>query len=368
MVVPEFSSQLGDQQGLRVRLLTTLADVALYEKSWDDLVSCCDAKSVFQDFATTMAHFELHLAESQARPHVVVILDRGEMIALAPMVWEPSGLRLGVLRWADSGTPLYPSLLCRPGHEERIFPLLSQAILSQPSLRKLKVDFVPDGSTLARFLASIGAKRCASMPAPRADLRSGCVNDRLSTGRKRKLRYEYRKLAAIGPVTYELKTEPTQIDSLVAWIFEFKRRQFAEVNNDHWIHRLQTERCFRAIARHHAAHGRAIGHQLLVGGQIAAASLTFRHGTTAFSSKIAYDPQFADGSPGWHEKLRLIEHLRNDGVEMLDLMISSTFLKERIASEMASVHHWRKTLNPLKAFLRRQKVHLTQAASSAGDR
>ena len=167
----------------------------------------------------------------------------------------------------------------------------------------------------------------------------------------------------MGPIAFEQHRTPEELAELVAWIFEQKRRKLADHAGADWIQRPQTEHYFHALAIRHAAHGRALGHRTRIGNRTAAASLVFRHGDAAFYSKIAYDPHFAAGSPGWHELLHLTECLRADGVRILDLMIGPGFVKEATATGAGAIRNWRLTVNPLKTLLKRPPARLGSRVS-----
>ncbi|SNX74126.1 acetyltransferase (GNAT) family protein [Cereibacter ovatus] len=338
---------------LILRLSTTLDEVSGQADQWNALADRLGATAIFHDAAATLANLTVQMAKCRASPFVLTVFEGETMIAAAPMVWGQGWIGLGVLHWADSDTPLYSDLLCRPDREKDVFPLLAKGLLAQPGLRKLKVDYVPDDSALARFCAFLGAEPGCPVPTPHIDLSMGPVLDRLSPRRRKDLRNYRRKLEAMGPVTFEQHRTPEDLAELVAWIFRFKRSKLADHDGANWIQRPQTEHYFRDLAMRLAAQGRALGHRLRVGDQTAAASLTFRRGDTAFYSKIAYDPCFAAGSPGWHELLALSECLRADGVHLFDLMIGTGFVKEKIASGANVMRSWRLKVNPLTAFLPR---------------
>lgn len=336
-----------------LRLLTSLGEVAEHAGQWNTLAESLGALAMFHDAGATLANLKVRMDKRRASPHVLSVFEGDTMIAAAPMVWEPSWTGLGVLYWADSDTPLYSALLCRPDCEAQVFPLLAEGLLAQRGLRKLKVDYVPDDSALARFCHALGARPGHAVPVPFVDLSAGPVMDRLSTKRRKDLRAYRRKLEAMGKVALERHRSSEDLAELVAWIFEFKRRKLTDHDGSDWIQRPQTERYFQDLAMRQDAQGHVVGHRLRVGDRTAAASLTFRRGDAAFYSKIAYDPHFAAGSPGWQELVGLTEYLRAEGVRTLDLMIGPGFVKEQAASGAAAVRNWRLAVNPAAQFLKR---------------
>jgi hypothetical protein len=346
-----------------LRVLTGLDEVAGYADQWNALADSLGAAAIFHDAEATLANLTVRMAKRFASPHVLTVSEGGTMIAAAPLVWEPGWTGVGVLRWADSDTPLYSGLLCRPNYEDEVFPQLAEAILARPGLRKLKVDYVPDDSALARFCGFLGARPGKTVAMPYIDLSVSPVRNRLSPRRRRNLRTYRRKLEAMGPITFEQHRSHQDLADLVAWIFEIKRNKLADDRGSKWIQRPQTEHYFRELAMRQASQGRALGHRLLVGDRTAAASLTFRRGDTAFYSKIAYDPYFAAGSPGWHELLELSEHLRADGIRLLDLMIGSGFVKDTIASGAGSLRSWRLSVNPAMSLFKRCLTRFELAAN-----
>ncbi|MEH6774912.1 MAG: GNAT family N-acetyltransferase [Cereibacter changlensis] len=350
------------------RLLTSPGEITGLAGQWNALAGSLGAMAIFWDAEATLANL-MTRTERRARPHVLTVFDDGAMIAAAPLVWTPGWTGLGVLHWADSGTPLYTGLLCRPDREAQVFPLLAEGLLGRPGLRKVKVNYVPDDSALARFCHALGARPGDPAPTPCIDLSAGPVIDRLSPKRRKALRAYRRKLDRMGPVAFRTDRSPEGLAELVAWIFEFKRRKLTSQEGADWIQRPQTEGYFRDLAMRKAAQGHVLGHCLCVGDRTAAASLTFLCGDTAFYSKIAYDPQFAATSPGWQELVGLSDHLGSEGVRTLNLMMGPGFVKEQLATGAGAVRNWRLAVNPvaqgLERFLIRSESPVSDRSTSA---
>lgn len=342
---------MSDRASCRLEVLEDAEALSRIAPEWDDLCSRAGPEAVFNRHAMIMANCKLH-AGRRDRLHVATVRREGRLVLAAPLVIRRDLAGTRVIYWLHSRTPLYVDLLTADADREAL-DLLARHVRSIPLVRKMKVPLVVEGSPLHGWMASLGADL------QRASLRSGLdlsvyggwddfLASRSAHGR-RHLRYFTRRLEDRGAVSTTLVTADSEIGDEIAWIIAVKREQvLAAQGEPGWISRPGIEAYFRDVARKLVPAGEAFVLRLSCGKERAAALLCFHKAGTIFVSKIAFDPAFADVSPGWLAMLALVRAAFDRGAVRIDMMAGRTAWKERLANEEQLVFTARLKLDPLR--------------------
>lgn len=330
---------------LTIDLIRDAAGFAALQPEWDALVDKIGPEAFFARHAVLTACLARQAQVPRTRLHVVTVRRGGRLVAGFPMVLRRDMLGTRVLYWLESRTPLYNCLPCLPGKEAAVFPLVRRHLALTPFLRKIKVDFVPQDSALARFLSD--ARQTPAIPAPSRALTGPRTAAGLSPDRQRKLAGWDRALARKGTVERRILTGPAELTELTAWIFSMKRdwvlRKFGKPG---WISEPEVETLFLTLAGTLAAEGHAWGSETRLDGRRITGNLFFQQGDTIYWSKTAHEAEFASVSPGWLDLLVALDHAWAQGARRLDMMVGQNFLKVTLSDSARQMVQCRQKIGP----------------------
>lgn len=336
---------------ITVQRIVDVAAIEALRDEWDDFVCHLGADAFFARHAFALADLGIGLQEGDRPAHRVLRRD-AKLVAIAPLIRRSGPPGVCTLDWAQSRTSLYATLPVAPCNEDEAMRALAADILAEPGLRKLKADFVPEDSSLARFLEGMGAVRDGSIPRHEVRL-YGNLLERFSRRRRGLIRKAGRQLAARGSLEFGLENQPAALSEIVDWIIDRKISQYDPAGDGTaWIAWPETRTYFRETAAALAVTGNAVAGDLRLDGRRIGASLFYLCGDTGWFSKTAYDSELAEFSPGWVVAHESFEALAERGIELVDMMLGEGLLKSSLATASSSVHRYRLKVNSVAAHWR----------------
>jgi CelD/BcsL family acetyltransferase involved in cellulose biosynthesis len=251
--------------------------------------------------------------------------------AAATLVWSGAGRLMGLfpsgierapfaraVGWTHPFAPLGTPLVDR-SEAEAVIAAWLEHLSSDPAVPPLLLlPFVPTAGTFNTALVSVleqSRRRHAMFGRhQRALLAPGAERERyiervMSSGRRKELRRQRRRLKEIAPVSFASSQGPADITAAL--------KDFLIIEASGWKGAAGTAavcdpricRFMEAAVAALAADGRARVDRLMLDGRIVAAGITLRSGDTGWCWKIAYDEGHSRFSPGVQFMVELTERL-----------------------------------------------------------
>jgi CelD/BcsL family acetyltransferase involved in cellulose biosynthesis len=285
--------------------------------------------------------WERHRAAGGRRLNIVTVAAGGRIVLIAPLLARRDRSGFRVLSWIDSMTPCYCDLLMEDSREGRQgAEMLAAMLTSDLSLRRIRLNAVLQDAAAQHLLRAIGSWAKAPTRSHRIILSDHRGFDdflsRLSGKTRGNYRRSLRQLAGRGEVVFEAVSDPGEAGREVDQIFARKQEAFANRNMmSAWLFDPGTIALFRRHAMDGVVSGAAALYRLRVGGHTVAAEFAFRGRDRLFLSKTAYDPAWADFSPGMACRMLVIERAFADGLAIVDLMTGRYPWKESLSDRVA---------------------------------
>jgi CelD/BcsL family acetyltransferase involved in cellulose biosynthesis len=279
---------------------------------WAALEARCPEATGFQNFDWCAVWLrEAAWREEPLRPRVVTVREAERLVMLWPLQVET---RFGatIARWIGEPMTQYGDALAEPGAGRSRWRAAAEAEMARwrdvdlVALTRLRADGVVSASGAAiRFCES-------AVSAPFLDLRAGgCARRHKSVERRA------RRLERLGPLSFEESLDPAARESAARRALAMKRAWLDEKGLMSVGLSAPTTGDFLAGA---ARAGVLRVHVLRVGGEPAAIDLGLCGGGFYRLLLVAYDPRFAQGSPGQVLTARLIERCAALGLSGFDLL------------------------------------------------
>lgn len=333
-----------------LHILRDVDELRDWKRPWEELASKCGSDGFFCEHVFILQSWQRHSADKGKNLHIILIERDGDLLFAMPLVRKREWPGTSSLRFLDSKTPLYNSVLVSQHIDpDTVVTILREHLHSIPWCRELKLGFVPDRSSLAQLVHRLHSRTKPYSTSFALDLTPFSSWEDYLAKRGSRSRQEYRRLMRrlgdSGRVEVERIGDENRMRGEIAWIFARKRewvvRRFGEEN---WISPPETESWFQATAAELSTRGQAFALRLSCGGRRIAALLMFRSCETLFLSKIAYDFAWAKFSPGWLLNLEAIKLGFCDSIERIDFMIGHDQWKDRLASETCVIEQSRLAL------------------------
>lgn len=325
--------------GLDISLCDRPQDLLALAPEWSALVDRVDSLAAFGSPRHVMASWRRWSLDPRCRLHVLAFRAGGDLAAVAPLVLRQGRAGLGSLRWMHNQTPFYTAFPCLPQHEPRVFAALGAHLQGLRGVQGLRAQWVPQGSTLDRFLTGFGSFRHGRQnryvlplqpPAPPLWTKS-----RRSDWNNRRHRLERRGALRMGMVS-----DPDRAVALVRWTIARKRAQLTERGKaSDWVMNPGTEDWFATVIHQEVQDRRALIYELALDDQPVSTQVFLVYGDTGYMTKTAFDPQHADTAPGWNALLLCLDALREQGLKQADLMLGTYPQKLRLNPVCLPVHH-----------------------------
>ncbi|MEO6395559.1 MAG: GNAT family N-acetyltransferase [Devosia sp.] len=263
--------------------------------------------------------------------YIAVIREAGRIVLIAPLLLIRNGL---MARIDALGTvlPQNTNILVRQGMDtETIVAHLLGGIARRNPLGRLRLHRLRGSSLLAVTLfRRLDSGR--GLMTIEADLSQGYESyfATLSAATRSHHRRMLKQMSQRGAVRFSVgSTNNFRAD--LNWLLESKRKWKPRKGRLRgWLREKGALNDFKQLAHDGARNGRCVLGTLWVGDRRAAAIAAFVGGGEAALYVAAYDPAFADFSPGRTVILLMLEHLAALGLQRADFMAGESELKLRL--------------------------------------
>ncbi len=322
------------------KTISSIAALAPYEKQWETLNAKMGSEAIFTQYAAIRCNWDRYSNDRGFRLHVFLIFDADESLVFAAPMLRRYDFFLGtfVFQWLNSKTPLYDDLLLSPEADlQTIAALFNDHLHAHIFARKLKIDFIRDGSALDRVLRALDIPQLANTSSPVMDISIYVDWDDYLAKKAAKSRQKFhslqRHLAKSGGYCLENLVDPAEMKSEIGRIFNRKRQWVGEdEGRSDWIVPAEAENWFQDFCGTCLQKGEASVLRLTCGQEWVSSVLFFARGDTVFLSKITHNPEWAKLSPGWIISMELCNLAISNGYHKLDLMLGKQAWKERFTS------------------------------------
>jgi CelD/BcsL family acetyltransferase involved in cellulose biosynthesis len=316
-------------QSLHVEVVNSFDAMIGLAGEWTALEARTPEATGFQSFAWCHAWLNAALATGKScTPRIVVVRENGRLVMLWP-IQITTFMFVTVARWIGEPMTQYGDILAEEGPERARWRKAAEQTMQQWTdvdlfmFARLRADGV-----FART-ETISGSAAQSQFAPFVDLQMPFEAAR----RHKSLERRAKRLASFGAVRFAEIVEPAQREKMVRVAIDMKRnwlrsRRFFSVT----LSDLTAVHFLADLA--HSGYLRI--HCLWVDDRVAALDLGF--GKTVHRSLLGcYDLAFAGGSPGHSLTSKMIEQLRADGAERLDLLWPSDTYKYNFATGATAI-------------------------------
>ncbi len=316
-------SGICDVSGFHVDVISSLEALDAIAGDWAVLESASEPSAIFQSFAHVRIWARHFIGKERATHlHVAVVREAGRPVLVLPLAI--SGSRL--LRIADvAGDPVaqYADVLADPARVSRGAFEAALASVRAAGADAIVLRGVRDDSELLRLAGPSLRPATARTVAPFADL-SGFADftayrESLSKKVRRALRHRRNHLENGGNFSFEMLGGGTEARAIVADALDMKRKWLVQRGNiSSAFLDPATKACLLDLADSHESSATVA--RLVVGGETAAIRFGFEYRGTHFAYMSAYDPRFADVSPGKLLMEHCISGFWTRGIGRLDML------------------------------------------------
>lgn len=317
----------------RVDVLLTLADIEAIADEWRALEAATPEATGFQSYDWCRAWVRADRwtrNRDDGRWRIVTVRDHGRLVALWPLEWDRL-LGARVLRWLGEPWTQYGDALVADGRS-RLDYLASawREIATWTDVDLMKLGRVRADAALTTLPGFAGRTIIHREHAPFIAL-----SGRPLPAPEKRLRARRRKLEAIGPVAFDIVTDPDERRASVKRAIALKEA---------WLttRGLTSSGLFHANLNAHMAaladSGTLVIGRLRVGGKVAALELGLRANRTFRSLLGSHAREFAHGSPGHLLIGHMVEWARREDMSAYDLMVPADAYKRQWSNDEIVVH------------------------------
>jgi CelD/BcsL family acetyltransferase involved in cellulose biosynthesis len=295
-----------------------LADLGNAVEAWHALAARALEPNVFYEPAFSQAAAPVFGRDAGA----TLVWSGHRLVGLFPGRIERRGPLTRLVGWTHRFAPLGTPLVDRDEAEAAIGAWLDQLAsdASMPGLVLLPLvpEQGPFAALLQAALACGGRASATFSPHRRALLAPGAeranyVARAVSTGRRKELRRQRRRLEDIAPVTFKSVTALAEIEAALKDFMALEASGWKGATGTAAVDDPAVRDFMRAAVMGLAAEGRARVDRLCLNGRTVAAAIMLTSGDTAWLWKIAYDEGLARYSPGVQLVLDCTDSLLGDG-------------------------------------------------------
>ena len=295
----------------------TLTALAAITDEWRGLAARALEANVFYE-----PSFALHAAPAFGTDAGATLVwsDQGRLMGLFPARVERwrGGVVPVLTGWTHPYAPLGTPLVDRTEAEAVIAAWLSHLAADRAMPGLVLLPLVPGhglfAAALNRVLERTGRRSAWLGRHQRALLVPGehrvdYLDHAISTGRRKELRRQRRRLEDIAPVTFATATAGPEVDAALKDFLVLEASGWKGLAGTAAVHSAATRAFIEATVPALAAEGKARVHRLMLNDRAIAASITLMSGETAWCWKIAYNEGVSRSSPGVQLLLEVTEAL-----------------------------------------------------------
>ncbi len=305
---------------------------AVPEQVWNDLHDRAEDRSVFQEYGWVRAWWHTCRPRS-ATLQLLVAESAGQVVGIAPLFTddEPHG-RGRRLRFLGGFHNDYQYFLVDRAHPQ-LHSRLAEHCRSALEFDTFILNEVPAGSTLGQWLRSNGRRLVPAghMPCPMLQLDTadplGCYTDKKSVRRK------LNKLRRLGTVEV---THIEQRGLIAQYLPELWTQHIRRWHNTAHPSIFLDKRYRRFYSQlvTRLRHGIPVFTRVTLDGRSIACHLGFRSGDDLLWYKPAFDPDYAEYSPGEYMVTELIRHAHSRRCRALDFTRGDEAFKARFTNAL----------------------------------
>jgi CelD/BcsL family acetyltransferase involved in cellulose biosynthesis len=247
----------------------------------------------------------------------------GRLTGLFPArIERPQGGLVPMLcGWTHPFAPLGVPLVDRDDTEAVIEAWLDQLAGDRGMPALLMMPYIPEQGAFADALGAVlsqtGRASAAFGQHVRALLDPGAERDNylaraVSSGRRKEMRRQFRRLEEFGPVTFDTIADPDDIPAALKDFLVLEASGWKGVAGTAIVDEPSIKAFVQTAVTSLAAEGHARIDRMLLDGRPIAVTVTLRNGDTAWCWKIAYNEGMARFSPGVQLICELTEKLAAD--------------------------------------------------------
>lgn len=304
----------------------TSASVRALEEGWGDLANVAETPNLFLEPKCVAAALSLYDGRDV---EIIYASHEQKMIFLSLMEGAKGYAKLPVsFSQAAAHTHAYLAHpLVRKGYEEEAAMLFCQWI---DSTRK-RFCFLKNVVLESNFLTALSEvctaqRRVYSVPVAfsRAAIRyhgdyDTYLNSTLSKKRRKNIGRLYRRLEERGPVSFQQWDASADIDTWLTDFLEMENTGWKKENGTAILCREADINFFEILVKDAATQGNLRFSRLLCGKEAIAYALDIVSTNEAFALKVAYDPAFADYSPGALLEVEVLKrHIADPQISCVD--------------------------------------------------
>lgn len=308
---------------------------AVPQADWDALVGDAIEQTVFQQYGWIRAWWETS-RPPDARLHLITARLNASLVAAAPLyesAAEPSGGEVE-LRFLGGFHNDYQLFLAHRDHPASLDAVLSRALRRRESLRAVHFREVAGDSQFCRHLMAAGGLLVPldPTPCPALDLKHDADVSRHWT--KSSVTRKLNRLRRAG--SFDLRHEvatPRILEGLPALV-ELHQKRWADTDSPSLF--LDPKACdfYRRVVEELAPKGEVVYSHLTLDGRVIACHLGLVSGSDFLWYKPAYDPDFAELSPGLVMLAEIIRMASEAGYRRLDFTRGDEAFKARFSNQV----------------------------------
>lgn len=327
--------------GIVCRAVMDIEGVEALAPEWDELAATCSEQgAVFQSSAWALACCSKN---DHVSLRILTARQDGRLAAVAPFEVH-RGFGLPKLRWLGGPLAIYGDVLALPGVDVGSWLVQAFAALAATGdAHSVQLGNVREDARIMPFLAG-AARKLDTDAAPLIDLRSAGSfagwRQNLSRGTRRSRSRRQRDLEAAGRVAFTFEPARLVPPARLGRLFALKR---AWAQAHAVLSRTigdETFKRFVTLLVTNAGAPDARLSTLYLDGEPIAMELGFVCGRRYLSYLGAYDPAFAELSPGAYQLERTIEACFDEGLETFDFLPPGDAYKRTYATGATEVANW----------------------------
>lgn len=335
-VLPGVCASLGEGARRRTAaaVATPVGEVQVFSGSgavsaaagaWRAIEAAGGLATPFQSLALAQAATGVHLDQGE-EPLIAVVRHDGCPVALFPGVVGRTG-GIAVLRFLGDPLIQYGDILATPGASAQSIAAAFDAVADAQRASLLLLRKVRSDSRLASILSRRG-HAVAEAAAPFVDVGS---SENRNARDERELRRLRRRLAERGEVRFAV-AEAAAARPLLRHALTLKRQWLSERDLASQVIGDRRWEAALVAAAEDTASLRIAAAALTVDGRSAAIEIGFVSGGTWFAFLGATDPDFAKAGPGQVLMADIIDHCRQQGLGVYDLLPPAQPYKQALAT------------------------------------
>jgi len=315
--------------GLDLRTVTEIDDFAALGERWDSLVARMPRPSPFLLSTWLIEWWKRFSGRSMLR--VVVVGTGGTLSAGIPlMVTKNRGVR--VLQILGAPRTVVVDVVAASGRGTLPDQVFGEA-LAGDDYDAVLFSGLSDGSLLDALVRR-GARTLSQAPSPVMDILKpwhDLYMEKTSSKGRNTAKRKLKRLAALGRIDFRTSTSPAEVSATLEDCFVVHRLGWSWRHDRSIFGTESGQQFYRAVTPALAKQGGISITTLYVDGKPIAFDYCFVVGDTMFLHRLAFDPRYAEHSPGLLTTLHTIAEGASAGIRRFEFMGGANAYKVALA-------------------------------------